>query len=368
MKEELRVIRQLSPNATSASMDALWNAFESVSKKKKGYKVSFAIFQSKSDPMILFDKWKPKDFSFRISPHEDFYEFKLYRVIKRVDIENGERDLEGEFGIYHLEDNLWLAFTSGDPDFFKTGLLRFIDSYRPDISRISLSSRDLGIILNEMEQKIEGDIFIKKAILYSHREEGEIKFRKPRNMSLDNLFAIAGSEDCIVDKLEYVVSSKTMGQLQSFITREGIAYYMGGTIRMFSHFFLKIYSEAANGRLKLLSERQSKTIASEMHPIDIIFDSDVFQSTEDNTLLASALSNIPRSGIAVLHKNPYFHAKILDFLDGSTFNVFVNDMRRITVVPGTRSSSSALMRLCEQVFRDFHEGRIESTPKSYMKM
>jgi len=55
---------------------------------------------------------------------------------------------------------------------------------------------------------------------------------------------------------------------------------------------------------------------------------------------------------------PYLHASIADFLDGSSFEIWVVNPRKVMIVPGPKCSVAALMRFTEHIFTHFGEGEV----------
>jgi hypothetical protein len=94
-------------------------------------------------------------------------------------------------------------------------------------------------------------------------------------------------------------------------------------------------------------------------PFDIDFHDEVLGSFEQISGLKRALHRIPRSTCTVLHGNPYFHAVMTDYSDGSVYEVLVLDSSRVTIIPQGRASVHALQRLSSYVFANFHEGEFK---------
>ena len=65
-----------------------------------------------------------------------------------------------------------------------------------------------------------------------------------------------------------------------------------------------------------------------------------------------------RSGIAVLHENPYVHISLIDFFDGSAYDIFATSRKAVTIVPQVGASPFSLNRLCNHIFENFREGLI----------
>jgi hypothetical protein len=93
-------------------------------------------------------------------------------------------------------------------------------------------------------------------------------------------------------------------------------------------------------------------------PFRIEFGYPVLSTPEQITLFAKALRKMPSVTCTVLHGNPYFHAVLLDYHDGSTYEVLVSDEEGATVIPQGRATVRALQRLCSRVFADFREGEL----------
>ena len=95
-----------------------------------------------------------------------------------------------------------------------------------------------------------------------------------------------------------------------------------------------------------------------VRPLMIEFDGDQFPSTEDNQRFISAMRRLSRASVSVLHGNPYIHLSVLDYCDGSSFDVWVVSRDKIVIVPQFRGSFQAIKRLINHIFDTFAEGRI----------
>ena len=79
----------------------------------------------------------------------------------------------------------------------------------------------------------------------------------------------------------------------------------------------------------------------------------IFSNPESVSDLLEALSEQRGVGIAVLHRNPYLHVAVTDYLDGSNFDAFVTFDDRVIIYPGYRASVGALTRLTEHLAERF---------------
>ncbi len=355
--KEVKHLKAFLQDVNSIDINALARSFEHASKIDKRYKVSFLVFISKESPIGLFHEWKHGDYSFNVNRYFDFYEIFLNRIIERSDIEGGKRKLEGSFCIFQYgESDIWIGFTSDSPDFFDNGVVRFIESYKPDISRIYLSSEELRNLFENLEEKVSAEIFVKKAVLYSHIKEGQINFEREH---FQELFNKAENEDRYVDKIEYYLRKDQEIIYHGFISRNLISYYYSGNIHHFLNSFLSIIADRGISKSEVLENRERSFGKEEINPINIVFPKNVFQNRADNLRLVNALEKVSRGAVAVYHQNPYLHLSFLDFIDGSSFDIFAIGSNEISIIPNFKCSMHSLMRVSDQISKDFNEGQIE---------
>lgn len=355
--------RGLFKDDESFDLDAISRIFENLSSKNKRYKVNFILFISKENPSQLFKDWTPDNFFISERKYPDFNLISLKRVIKRRDIEGGEREVSGSFAFYQFENtNIWIAFTSDSPDFFENGVIRLLEKYRPDVSRIYLSSSELNNIFENLEHSIESEIFVKKAVLYSHIEESQINFEKSH---FQDLFNDAENANRYVDKIEFNVLKNNEKILHGFISREGVLYYYGGNISYLFDFLIPFVVTKGANKTKIFNNKARTFGKIEINPIDMIFSKDAFLSKRDNYKFIHALEKINMGSIAVYHKNPYLHLSFLDFIDGSSFDIIVTDRNKISIVPNFKCSVYSLMRISEQISKDFQEGIISEPNETH---
>lgn len=125
---------------------------------------------------------------------------------------------------------------------------------------------------------------------------------------------------------------------------------------------LPVLEKAAKERMDLFSnrgirERRERGFEPAM-PLQITYALDVFDQKENLQRFAEVIRKYPHATKAVFHSNPYFHASVADFLDGSSFEVWVLSPRRILVVPQAKASAPALERLISHISIEFREGHV----------
>lgn len=94
-------------------------------------------------------------------------------------------------------------------------------------------------------------------------------------------------------------------------------------------------------------------------PLQIAFGQPVFSDKKMNRRLISTLSVLPDAGLSVYHPNPYLHASLVDYLDGSSFSIWINDDSSIVIIPEIRATPGSLARIYNHISEHFREGKIE---------
>ena len=72
-----------------------------------------------------------------------------------------------------------------------------------------------------------------------------------------------------------------------------------------------------------------------------------------------SLRRLNKVSISVLHGNPYIHLSVIDYFDGSTFDLWVLNSRQLFIVPQMRGSVFSIKRLINHIFDSYTEGDIK---------
>jgi hypothetical protein len=122
---------------------------------------------------------------------------------------------------------------------------------------------------------------------------------------------------------------------------------------------------AALGRVALDQSRIFQSRGAEEsttrspRPVEIRFENPVFDSKAQNARLVSVLRRMSDSALSVFHANPFMHASVVDYLDGSSYRLWITDSSAITLIPDLRASATSLGRLCNHINEYFEEGLVQ---------
>jgi hypothetical protein len=145
-----------------------------------------------------------------------------------------------------------------------------------------------------------------------------------------------------------------VGDLLSLhLRRQAGATFYGGSFRLFEDVVLNALVSAAAERRSLLTGRERRPHSTSHEAIAVQMPTGIFANAKSVSDLLDALSEQRGVGIAVLHRNPYLHVAVTDYLDGSNFDAFVTFDDRVVIYPGYRASVGAFTRLTEHLAERF---------------
>ena len=319
--------------------------------RSRSLKLSVFSIISNVNFIELLQKEQIEKFNIIVQEKKDYWIIRVSRVIERSDIEGGKRTVSG---VAYVEKpaskKIWHIITTESLDFQRNCIGRMIDLLSPQVSTFYLTSNEIRSIFSRFEEK-GYSVMVKKAILYSHREEGEISFKK---LPYFRIFNEAEESDMYVDKIEFVIGKNHI-VLHGFVTREGISKFMRGDLSFFYREFLPLLANYGEEKRSKLNKKEKKS-TFEVKPLALRFEEDIIESSRENERIVASLENLLHSSVFVYHLNPYLHVSLFDFIDGSSCDIFVSSPHEISVIPSHTCSVSFLMRIFNQLSKDFQEG------------
>lgn len=318
-----------------------------VCSASKRLKLFFATFVSDSAPHTVLAESCP---ILKMSRKADYW-------CGTLPFEEGSKARQLEFGLFELGQRAWAIFALTETILGENLILRTIRALSPDFSPAYLSSREMRTMFERIEQDLGAQAFVNKAVAYSHRREGQISFKKE---AFHEVFNRAENEGMFVDKVDFTIRNSTA--LHAFVARNGAAKFIHGDIRVFLDSILGFIANTSLGKHLVFQEAARKTGEVAVSPIDLDFGESVFQTRDDSLRFLFCLDRMTRSGMAVLHENPYLHVSFIDFFDGSAFDIFATNSLAVTIIPQVGASAFSLNRLCNHIFENFREGNIVKPP------
>jgi len=308
-----------------------------------------------------------------------FYNIELINikanVIKIVDYNSTDmyKKIEGIIVIQpDTEENLHRIITLSGTNFWNKVVAKLIRKLYPDAMPVFFTQNEikeaLMLFSSELGEKFR--IIISEATLKKKRDANvsiEKKYETERlwtELSLNQLFELANERNewftSIKFHIQYIFSN---AQEYKTITT-GRIYKYGSINYDSSHekitkFCLSPLEQSASTRIKLLQNRGLRERGFKAsRPIVIDYKKGIFENKNDIKRFGDIILKYPNATKAIYHANPYYHASIADFIDGSSFEIWIVSENKILLIPQTKSSPQAFERLISYIFHGFNEGKI----------
>jgi hypothetical protein len=182
----------------------------------------------------------------------------------------------------------------------------------------------------------------------------------------DRVFARPSFQEALNEVASFaLVRSLTLhvgDRLSLHLRRVAGATYYSGDFDLFEEIVIKGLAEAAGRRETLLANRARSASSPVETALSINLPSPVLGDFETQSELLTFLTSQKGLGLAVLHRNPYLHVAVTDYLDGSNFDIFVVSESQLTIFPGYWATVGSLARTADAISDRFAAVAISEVP------
>ena len=155
-------------------------------------------------------------------------------------------------------------------------------------------------------------------------------------------------------QLEVHGNKTTSGRIwrdSSFSCNEEFEYFMGTLV--------KALQQAVVKSRKFFERRGSaENSDTRSRPLKVTYRDEIFADKQQNYRLIQVLKGLANAELAVFHPNPYLHASLLDYSDGSGYEIWVTTTSSILIIPKRKATAQSIERLCEHICDNFEEGEL----------
>lgn len=329
--------------------------------KNEGDPIRAITFISDQEPTEVIDEGVlPTGFTVQFEQRDEFVKGHLQRRLKGSGEEyneEGYRTLANDiYLVDHEETDMYSVYSISNRDYFQNCLKPFIQGLPPAMSMSFLSSEELFRLFDQLDSQVDGQIMATKAVVKSPYDTDVKYFEDSRYSEVFNLTEVV-EENFYVDKVEFELK-RSGNSLTGQVSRRGESRFVGGDIGIFFGTLLNSLASLISAKGELFENKSREYGSREAERIEIEYDEGSIEGTEENIRLIEALGGITKSSVNVYHKNPYMHASILDYKDGTSADVFLTSDSNISIIPGFNASRETLSRICNQINEAFLEGEV----------
>lgn len=290
--------------------------------------------------------------------------FRMSHIFK-----NGSdlKEEEEDFFVYENPgfENVYVVLTIAPIDFFRRSILPFFESNFPHLIMTFITNKKLKKLIETFKM---GNQFSDLIVTHASQrcrfnEEGKENKEFPivswPGMGLNKAFNWLYQNNGWFQSLKFKAMRHNSPAAEISITRQGVIRTNHLFSKVFEGFVLPICKTIHDNMVFFgnRSRRDNRNLAA--RPLTIDFDPDTFSDPSENIKFIQSLRRLNKASISVLHGNPYIHLSVIDYFDGSTFDLWVLNSSQLFIVPQMKGSVFSIKRLINHIFDTFAEGDIK---------
>lgn len=168
--------------------------------------------------------------------------------------------------------------------------------------------------------------------------------------------APAGRSGRPADKVAFRITEPAKPVIDGYVSRDGTMGVMGA-LGPFEGAVLRL-ADLAEKKASMYAGRSRQENGGNIRPLAICMDGKPFKDPKQRSRLVSALRSLDHASLSLYQTNPHTHAFVVDFLDGSSFDIWRLSDGEIIVVPQIRASAASVGRIIGHIMRRLGEGSV----------
>lgn len=317
-------------------------------------------FGSERQPDEIFKADHGKRVFKIVKPSKDMMLFELH-------FSSGQTEpLEGKFFIckHPLFHDVYIAITIESAEFVRRALLPFVEQHRSQLYLAFLRQEQLHLLMKEFrENRPMNELNVVRASLVSRFEaekaEETISSVTWANLGLDGAFRLAEEQSGWFRSLSFEILKDREVMTKATVYRNGVIKTDGQFLSIYDKFLSPI-CRTIHENIKLFAKRsRTENPRFRVRPLVVEFKEDQFEDVNENAKFINAMRRLENASVSVMHGNPYVYLTVVDYVDGSTFDLWVLNLAQVFIVPQMKSTVAGINRLINCVFDNYGEGIIK---------
>jgi len=292
---------------------------------------------------------------------------QLYEMSFSIFLKKELVKVKGKFFIYeHPEyENVYVAITIENNDFFTKGILSLIQNLYPTTSFTFITHDCLKSLIDEFKiiNHLNHIKLTRASLRIRFEEKGKNEKIMPMigwpNMDINDAFDWVYQNNGWFQNIQLEIIDDLQVFANISITRQGAIQTRRFFLKSF-HSFVEPVCKIIHNNIAMFSKRSRRELPNQIvRPLSIDFGSGQFENVEENKKFIQCMKLLKSSSISVIHGNPYVHLSIIDYYDGSTFDLWITDSQKVYIVPQMKGTMNAIKRIINHIFDTYAEGTIK---------
>jgi hypothetical protein len=335
-----------------------------LSTERGDVRVRVIPFSSDSEPsqLLLTGKTDMRT----VTLQEEYEGVQLYEITLKARSEAKRASRRGRFYVCENEQlpNVYVAISLEPTWFYREGLRPLLQYLQPRLVLGFIPHARLLRLVTEFREKWGfTDLIITHA---SQRlrlpEEGKHKRVVPvvswPAMSVDEAFSWVQENNGWFQSMHFDARRNGRVAARVAIAREGFVQTDYEFTKVFQSFVLPVCHIHFENRTLFSKRARKDNERLATKPLTIEFPANRFRDVGENAKFIHAMRRLTTASVSVLHGNPHIHLSIIDYFDGSTFDVWVLSPERMILVPQLKATVGAIKRIVKHTFDHYCEGEV----------
>lgn len=328
-------------------------------------RINILLLTSKNNLKSELESWSPKTFTVNLKNEPPIFTIEISKEYKKREAVT----VKAVVVRYGETVPMYMIVSDCKASEFKSVITQLFNKHYPTVSRIFLTNNEMQFIFEKLEESTNCEIQVdssigKKGIAKMiKKKESQVTYT---NVPYKEVFdEIIGHERWVQSiKFTALRVHREKGTISSEYVYSGIVsrdcfFSCMGTFQPFIQTIIPLATKFATTRVEYLRKRAESAPDLKPEPIVIKFTEDLFSDPSKNKQYIDAIAELESCSISEYHTNPYIHISLLDYLDGSSYDLWVTSSDRLVIIPQFSASTASMARLVNHVYERIHEGEVE---------
>lgn len=324
---------------------------------KGGAKANVLLLKSE-DPLGTLKEWTPRPYRLTVT-------IRGNKMVLRIQKRDADPIQVALVKIPNSHDH-YCAISDCSSANFKGVFMALISKYFPHISKTFITNKDMVSVFDSIKKQ-GYRVFIRYASTKRlHTTGGEPESVAMRtNVAHHNFFKGLHREGASASTVCYTVTDPRSPNAHARHAASGgtlardCRFLVAGEAGLLFKTIIPEVLSTSRRRNEYLEKCAESADDDMPEPIVIRFDQKIFGNAKINERCIDMLAQMPNSSISEYHVNPHIHISLVDYMDGSSYDIWVLVNDRLVIIPQIRASGASLRRLVNHIFECIREGKVE---------
>ena len=322
---------------------------------ENGAKINALLLYSREDPAKELTEWDPGNHR-PVVAHRDG---KMVLTLSK----DGKEPVRVVIAESDRRPNVYHAVSDCPAADFKAQFVSLVSRHVPTLSRIYLSSAEIRSVVEAVSSNYDVRV---KFITRRSRRNSKMEFNSHMDHidePAEKLLSGAGNGEIRTVKLACTPRGLAKDEAAAGADMVTVArdcrFSARRGARVLFDTILPLVEDLAVKRNEQLHASAETAGNPTPEPLIVKFAKKVFADPKKNDVHIKAIASMPNIGINEHHVNPYIHLSLIDYMDCSSYDIWVLVSDRVAIIPQLSATDASMGRLVNHMMEKFGDATIE---------